>query len=243
MNTSLSLATAPDTDEAPCTTTALLAEGLRWLYDTVQPDTAIVHARGAATVIAPANRIIRWVPLGWGWTANVVLEVAHIDWGLGMGPPLNPMPSSEAISLAVELHHIGVDIADIACTTRCLSAAIVAAPPGTPHAVRRSTTLPAGLPLPPQPDLWPPTGPRRSRLRMVARRATRHHLAQPPRPCPSASQPVPQRNRGASTMTSSYADPTCALDDHPQPRQSTSAQRPAHRAHRLHQRRSVPGRA
>ena len=96
--------------------------GLHWLYDTVQPGTAIVPARGAATVIAAANRIIRWVPLGWGWTANVVLEAAHIDWGLGIGPPLNPMPSTEAISLAVELHRIGVNIADIACTTRCLSA-------------------------------------------------------------------------------------------------------------------------
>ena len=91
-----------------------------------------MHARGAATVIAAANRIIRWVPLGWGWTANVVLEVAHIDWGLGMGPPLNPMLSSEAISLAVELHHIGVDIADIACTTSCLSAAIVLRRPAHP---------------------------------------------------------------------------------------------------------------
>ncbi len=85
MNTSLSLATAPDADEAPCTRTALLAEGLRWLHDTVQPGTAIVHARGAATVIAAANRIIRWVPLGRGWTANVVLEVAHIDWDWAWG--------------------------------------------------------------------------------------------------------------------------------------------------------------
>ena len=85
MNTSLSLATVPDADEAPCTTTALLAEGLRWLHDTVQPGTAIVHARGAATVIAAANRIIRWVPLGRGWTANVVLEVAHIDWDWAWG--------------------------------------------------------------------------------------------------------------------------------------------------------------
>jgi hypothetical protein len=132
MNTSLSLATPPNADEAPCTTTAQLAEGPQWLYDTIQPSTAIVHARGAATVIAAANRIIRWVPLGWGWTANVVLEVAHIDWGVGMGPPLNPMLSSEAISLAVELHHIGVDIADIACTTRCLSAAIVLRRPAHP---------------------------------------------------------------------------------------------------------------
>src|SRR5262249_35720710 len=125
MNTSPSLAAQPDMDEPPRTTTALLADGLQWPYDTVQPGTAIVHARGAATVIAAANRTIRWVPLGWGWKANVVLEVAHIDWGVGTGPPLNPMPSSEVISLAVELHHIGVDIADIACTTKCLSAAVV----------------------------------------------------------------------------------------------------------------------
>ena len=90
MNTSLGLARPADTGEAPCTTTALLAEGLHWLYDIVQPGTAIVPARGAATVIAAANRIIRWVPLGWGWTANVVLEVAHIDWGLGMGVTAEP---------------------------------------------------------------------------------------------------------------------------------------------------------
>jgi hypothetical protein len=95
MNTSLSLATPPNADEAPCTTTALLAEGPQWLYDTIQPSTAIVHARGAATVIAAANRIIRWVPLGWGWTANVVLEVDHIDWGVGMGPPLNPCSAAK----------------------------------------------------------------------------------------------------------------------------------------------------
>jgi hypothetical protein len=125
MNTSLSVATVPDADEAPCTTTALLAAGLRWLHDTVQPGTAIVHARGAAA----ANRIIHWVPLGWGWTANVVLEAAHIDWGVGIGPPLNPMLSSEALSLAVELHHISVDIA---CTTSCLSAAIVLRRPAHP---------------------------------------------------------------------------------------------------------------
>jgi hypothetical protein len=42
------------------------------------------------------------------------------------------MPGNEAISLAVELHHIGVDIADIACTTRCLSAAIVLRRPAHP---------------------------------------------------------------------------------------------------------------
>ena len=145
---------------------------------------------------------------------------AHIDWQVGMGPLLKSMPSSEAISLAVELHHIGVDIAEYRRHDTMSERSHRAASPGTPHAVRRSTTLPAGLPLPSQPDLWPPTGPRRSRLRMVERWATRHHLAQPPRPCSSASQPVPQRNRGASTMTSGYADPTCALDDHPQPRHS-----------------------
>ena len=49
MNTSLSLATPSGADEAPCTTTALLAEGLQWLYDTVQPSTAIVPCVCLAT--------------------------------------------------------------------------------------------------------------------------------------------------------------------------------------------------
>ena len=132
MNTSLTLAEPVETAELPCATTVLLAEGLRWLYDTTQPATAIMPARGAATMIAAANRIIRWVPLGWGWTASVILEIAHIDWGAGMGPPLNPMPSSEAISLAASLHQLGVDIADIACTTQCLSAAIALRRPAHP---------------------------------------------------------------------------------------------------------------
>ena len=98
-------------------------------------------------MFAAANRVIRWVPLGWGRTANVVLEVAHVDWGPGMGPPLNPMPCSEAISLAVELHQFGIDIADIACTTRCLSAAIVLRRPAHPTLCAAAHRYMQGCPL------------------------------------------------------------------------------------------------
>jgi hypothetical protein len=85
MNTSLSLATAPDTDEAPCTTTALLAEGLRWLHDTVQPGTAIVHARGAATVIAAATESsagCRWDGAGRP-TSSLKSLTSTGDWAWG----------------------------------------------------------------------------------------------------------------------------------------------------------------
>lgn len=120
------------------TTGDLLTEGLRWLHDTPQPASAIIDSRGAAA-LTPRNRIIRWVPLAWGWKASIIVDVAHVEWGLS-GGPLNPMPSSEILALAVELHHHGADIIDIRCRTTGLTGTIALARPAHPTlraAVRR----------------------------------------------------------------------------------------------------------
>ncbi|GAB4914499.1 hypothetical protein MAHJHV34_49250 [Mycobacterium avium subsp. hominissuis] len=122
----------------PTTGDDLLTEGLHWLHDTPQPASAIIDSRGAAA-LTPRNRIIRWVPLAWGWKASIIVDVAHVDWGLS-GGPLNPMPGSEILALAVELHHRGADIIDIRCRTTGLTATIALARPAHPTlraAVRR----------------------------------------------------------------------------------------------------------
>jgi hypothetical protein len=123
-----------------CPATDLLGEGLRWLHDTAQPATAIIDCRGATAVLASANRLIRWVPLGWAWKASIVIDVAHVDWGPGMGPPLNPLCSGEILRLAIELHHLGADIADIRCATTGVSGTVALQRPAHPTlraAVRR----------------------------------------------------------------------------------------------------------
>ena len=144
----MSVALSPDSDHYDTLATAeLVADGLHWLHDTVQPDTAIIDGRGAAALVAASNRIIRWVPLGWGWTAGVVIEVAHVHWGLGMGAPLNPMPSDDVMRLTEDLRQHGSDIADIRCTTIGLSAALSLQRPAHPTlcaAVRRHMS---GCPL------------------------------------------------------------------------------------------------
>ena len=110
--------------ETACRPDDLLAEGLRWLHDTPQPPTAVIDCRGAAARMASANRVIRFVPLGWAWKASIVVDVAHVHWGAGMGPPLNPMPSSEIIALAAALHRCGANIDDIRCSTTALCATV-----------------------------------------------------------------------------------------------------------------------
>ena len=71
--------------------TVLLQRGLHWLYDIAQPPGAIIDGRHA--VATSENRLIRFVPLGWGWHAGIVVDVAHVHWGAGPGgAALNPMP-------------------------------------------------------------------------------------------------------------------------------------------------------
>ena len=67
-----------DTATAPTLLDTLRA-GLAWLYDTPQPDDAILQHHG---VTAPEfdNRRLRFIPTGWNGHVVIVLDVAHWTW-------------------------------------------------------------------------------------------------------------------------------------------------------------------
>lgn len=131
-------ATLPDrftpqhTHETECSTAELLKLGLRWLYDTVQPDHAVIDCRAASVLLAPVNRVIRLVPLGWAQKPGIVVEVADVHWGLGTGRPLNPLSSSEINCLAGELERLDADIDDIRCPITGLTGTIALLRPAHP---------------------------------------------------------------------------------------------------------------
>ncbi|MGH3556011.1 MAG: hypothetical protein ACRDTK_00560 [Mycobacterium sp.] len=105
----------------PCTIDIdrVLRAGLDWLYNTVQPDTAIIDPRNTTT--AAGHRVINFMPLGWASKASVIVEVAHVAWGLGPGAgPLNPMPPAELDQLATHVTASGTEVDEVRCAPRPL---------------------------------------------------------------------------------------------------------------------------
>lgn len=91
---------------------AALAAGLRWLYDTEQPEGAILQSNSGATTVA-GNRRFMFGPCGWASRPVVVVDVVHVEWtGDGRdGRPANPLLPGELDDLTASLAALGADVA------------------------------------------------------------------------------------------------------------------------------------
>jgi hypothetical protein len=79
-----------------------LSAGLRWLYGTVQPDTALVEPRGACLTVT--GRRLRFLPLSTAGTPLIVVDSNAVHWAAGpTSPALNTLPATELPCLACEL--------------------------------------------------------------------------------------------------------------------------------------------
>lgn len=104
----------------------VLRTGLDWLYNTVQPDSAIIDPHNTASTVG--HRAIKFTPLGWAHKASVIIEVADVVWGLGPGAgPLNPMPPAELDQLAAHITALGAPVKEVRCDPRPLVGTITLA--------------------------------------------------------------------------------------------------------------------
>ena len=103
--------TEPDNDQYVDVTSHLpmLLIGLRWLFDTPQPDTALQQHHGQQ-IASVGNRTLRFIPVGWNDHAIVVVDVTHVDYGQPHQPPRNPLDSSELAAFADLLDGMGEDV-------------------------------------------------------------------------------------------------------------------------------------
>jgi hypothetical protein len=130
-------------EDAMC---GLLQAGLHWLHDTAQPDDAVINAREAAAAVGEA-RLIWFVPLGWGWRASIVLEVAHVSWAAGpAGPPLNPLYPDDIDTLAAHLGTLDAAVTSTRCASAALAATITLARASHPSLQAAVTRSGAGCP-------------------------------------------------------------------------------------------------
>lgn len=83
----------------------VILSGLRWLYDTPQPDTAILQHHGQA-LASVGNRHLTFVPVGWAGRVVIVLNVTRIDVG-ERWPARNPLRPDELDHLADLLDGMG----------------------------------------------------------------------------------------------------------------------------------------
>lgn len=83
----------------------VLLSGLRWLYDTPQPDTAILHHHGQR-LPSVGNRHLDFTPVGWAGRVIIVLSVSHVDLG-ERWPARNPLRTDELDQLADLLDGMG----------------------------------------------------------------------------------------------------------------------------------------
>lgn len=93
----------------------VLTAGLRWLYDTEQPDTAWQGHHGLLLPLPAANRLYAFAPANDWKDPVVVVDVAKIEW-IDNGPnelatPANPLETGELDALADQLRTLGVEVA------------------------------------------------------------------------------------------------------------------------------------
>jgi hypothetical protein len=88
----------------------VIGEGLHWLHTVAQPDTAVINPRLAAITVDA--HILRFVPIAWGRSAAIIIEVADVHWGLS-GAPLNPMSLDTVGDTARLIRGCGDTISDI----------------------------------------------------------------------------------------------------------------------------------
>jgi hypothetical protein len=89
----------------------VLAAGLRWLFDTEQPDTAILQHHGLR-LAADGNRTFRFIPYGWNKHAIVVVDVTRVEQ-VSRGAwtePANPLDPDELIRLSAELAGLDAEV-------------------------------------------------------------------------------------------------------------------------------------
>ncbi|MEV7034566.1 hypothetical protein AB0N99_30595 [Streptomyces sp. NPDC093272] len=94
---------------------SILATGLNWLYDTVQPDDAHTTHHGLILGLPEANRRYGFCPSGYGSPTVVIVDVAKVEW-IDNGPnqlptPGNPIEPGELDALAEELNRRGHKVA------------------------------------------------------------------------------------------------------------------------------------
>lgn len=88
----------------------MLLIGLRWLFDTTQPDMALQQHHGQQ-IGSVDNRTLRFIPSGWNGHAIVVVDVTHVDYGQPHQPPRNPLAPGELAAFADLLDGMGEDVA------------------------------------------------------------------------------------------------------------------------------------
>lgn len=84
----------------------VLDAGLRWMFETEQPDDAHAQHHGAM-LAADGNRTYRFIPVGARKRPVIVVDVAKVEW-IDNGPndlktPANPLEPGELEALASEL--------------------------------------------------------------------------------------------------------------------------------------------
>jgi hypothetical protein len=91
----------------------VLTAGLRWLYETEQPDNAWQH-RGLLLPTPATNRLYSFIPAN-DWKRPVIaVDVATIEW-IDNGPnelptPANPLEPGELDALAAVLRTVGFEL-------------------------------------------------------------------------------------------------------------------------------------
>ncbi|MEE4540965.1 hypothetical protein V2S66_03155 [Streptomyces sp. V4-01] len=92
----------------------VLTAGLRWLYETGQPDDAHAQHHGEQ-LAAGNNRTYRFIPVGVHDLPVVVVGVTKVEW-VDVNPttrePANPLEPGELAALAAELERRGYDVRD-----------------------------------------------------------------------------------------------------------------------------------
>jgi hypothetical protein len=93
---------------------AALTLGLRWLYETVQPDDARAQHHGEM-LAADGNRTYRFIPVGACDLPVVAVDVTKVEW-VDVDPitrkPANGLEPGELAALADELRRRGYEVRD-----------------------------------------------------------------------------------------------------------------------------------
>ncbi|MEV4079727.1 hypothetical protein AB0J43_05480 [Nonomuraea fuscirosea] len=88
-----------------------LAAGLAWLYDTEQPDDALVSHHGEM-LPGVGNRLFGFIPQGWDGHAIVTVEVQSVEYKVEQGydVPANPLEAGELEDLTSQLAALGATV-------------------------------------------------------------------------------------------------------------------------------------
>lgn len=96
---------------APAPPAAVLAAGLGWLYDTGQPEGAVLQHHG--TTLQAGGRHYQFCPQGAYQRPVIVVHVTKPEWAPGARGPvlLNPLAANEMADLAAAVEALGFEVA------------------------------------------------------------------------------------------------------------------------------------